>query len=82
MAGRRSEERRLPTDVRLLPGLPAEERKGRSLQDACLREMARQWEFVREYERNNLADLPSGIRMKLLSYIAVYGPDEGVGFEG
>ncbi|KAG4432991.1 hypothetical protein IFR05_011535 [Cadophora sp. M221] len=82
LAGRRSEERRLPTDVRHLPGLPAEERKGRSLHDVCLREMARQWESVREYEKNNLADLPSGIRMKLLSYIAVYGPDEGVGFEG
>ena len=48
----------------------------------CLREMARHWEYVREYEKNNLADLPTGMRMKLLSYIAVYGPDDGVGFEG
>lgn len=79
---RRSLERILPTDVRHLPGLPDEERKGRTLQDTCLREMARQWEFVREYEKNNLADLPAGFRMKLLSYIAVYGPEEGVGFEG
>ncbi|KAH7391566.1 hypothetical protein BKA64DRAFT_108705 [Cadophora sp. MPI-SDFR-AT-0126] len=82
LAGRRSQERILPTDVRHLPGLPDEKQKGRSLQDMCLREMARNWEFVREYEKNNLADLPPGMRMKLLSYIAVYGPDDGVGFEG
>ncbi|KAL2061593.1 hypothetical protein VTL71DRAFT_6970 [Oculimacula yallundae] len=81
-AGRRSQARLLPTDVRHLPGLPEDARKGRSLQDMCMREMAREWEFVREYEKNNLADLPSGLRMILLSYIAVYGPHEGVGFEG
>ncbi len=59
-----------------------EDGKGRRLQDICLRAMARNWEFVREYERNNLADLPTGLRMLLLSNIAVYGPDDGVGFEG
>lgn len=37
---------------------------------------------MREYERNNLADLPTTLRMQLLSYIAVYGPEDGVGFEG
>ncbi|KAJ5051949.1 uncharacterized protein L3040_001710 [Drepanopeziza brunnea f. sp. 'multigermtubi'] len=78
----RSLTRVLPTDVRHLPGLPDEERKGATLQDMCLREMARQWEFVRDYEMNNLVDVPGGLRMKLLSYLAVYGPDEGVGFEG
>ena len=48
----------------------------------CLRTMARDWEFIQEYERNNLADLPVGIRMLLLSFIAAYGPEEGVEFEG
>lgn len=57
-------------------------RKGRSLQDMCLRRIASDWEFMREYERNNLADLPTALRMQLLSYIAVYGPEDGVGFEG
>jgi hypothetical protein len=56
--------------------------EGKRLQDMCLRSMAREWDFVREYERNNLAFLPVGVRMLLLSYIAVYGPDDGVGFEG
>ena len=48
----------------------------------CLRTMAREWEFLRNYESNNLADLPTGLRMLLLSHVAVYGPDEGVGVEG
>ena len=73
-----------PSDVDHLPGLAQDgERlgKGRRLQDMCLRIMAREWDYVKEYERNNLADLPVGVRMLLLSYIAVYGPEEGVGFE-
>ncbi len=37
---------------------------------------------MRKYERNNLVYLPTGLRMLLLSYIAVYGPDEGIGYEG
>jgi hypothetical protein len=48
----------------------------------CLRRMANNWEFIRQYERNNLADLPTRLRMLLLSNIAVYGPEDGVGFEG
>ncbi|CZT03687.1 uncharacterized protein RCO7_07618 [Rhynchosporium graminicola] len=82
LVGRRSQVRFLPEDIRHLPGAPEDARKGRSLQDICLREMAREWEFVRKYEKNNLADLPTGTRMLLLSYIAVYGPHEGVGFDG
>ncbi|KUJ10428.1 uncharacterized protein LY89DRAFT_740142 [Mollisia scopiformis] len=78
----RGQQRVYPTDVEHLPGLSAGEGKGRRLGDMCLRNMARDWEFVKEYEKNNLVDLPSGLRMALLSAIAVYGPDEGVGFEG
>ncbi|KAK2626345.1 hypothetical protein QTJ16_004607 [Diplocarpon rosae] len=78
----RSPGRSLPKDVKHLPGLPDADRKSSSLQEMCLREMARRWIFFREYERNNLADLSSGFRMKLLSYVAVCGPEDGVGFEG
>jgi hypothetical protein len=79
---RRQQERVYPTDVEQLPGLPEGLGKRERLQDMCLRQMARHWEFVREYESNNLADLPTGLRVALLSAIAVDGPDEGVGFEG
>jgi hypothetical protein len=44
--------------------------------------MARNWEYIREYERNNLADLPTPLRVLLLSNIAIHGPEEGVGYEG
>ncbi|KAN0104344.1 hypothetical protein V8E51_010089 [Hyaloscypha variabilis] len=84
LAPRRGDGRTFPNDVRCLPGLGERGRgeRGKRLQDMCLRAMARDWEFIHEYERNNLADLPVGVRMLLLSYIAVYGPEEGVGFEG
>jgi hypothetical protein len=48
----------------------------------CLRRIASDWDFMHQYERNNLAYLPATLRMELLSNIAVYGPDDGVGFEG
>jgi len=44
--------------------------------------MAREWEFIREYEQHNLADLPAGLRSLLLSNIAIYGPEDGVGGAG
>lgn len=44
--------------------------------------MAQNWEFIREYEKNHLADLPTRLRILLLSHIAVHGPEEGIGFEG
>jgi hypothetical protein len=78
----RGQQRVYPTDVEHLPGLPAGEGKGRRLVDMCLRNIARDWEFIHEYEKYNLVDLPSGLRMALLSVVAVHGPDEGVGFEG
>ncbi|KAH8775185.1 hypothetical protein BGZ57DRAFT_942082 [Hyaloscypha finlandica] len=79
----RREGRVFPARIDDLPGLgEAGGVKGNKLQDMCLRAMARDWEFIQEYERNNLADLPVAIRILLLSYIAAYGPDEGVGFGG
>jgi hypothetical protein len=76
--------------VNHLPGLEyklgAEDKKrnghGTTLQDMCLRRIASDWEFIHQYERNNLADLPTTLRMQLLSHIAVYGPEDGVGFDG
>ncbi|KAI9651313.1 hypothetical protein NHQ30_001352 [Ciborinia camelliae] len=55
---------------------------GRSFLEMCLRGLARDWEEMSVYESNNLAILPVGLRMGLLSYIAVYGPEGGIGFEG
>lgn len=87
-------ERLFPDDLNHLPGLDvlpsrtrANQKKfaggdARSLQNMCLRQMAIDWEFIREWERHNLADLPTGLRMLLLSNIALYGPDEGIGFDG
>lgn len=43
--------------------------------------MAHNWEFIKEYEKYNLADLPTRLRVLLLSNIALHGPDEGVGYE-
>jgi hypothetical protein len=60
----------------------AARRDARKLQDMCLRRIAQDWEFLRQYEKNNLAGLPTKLRMLLLSNIAVYGPEDGVGFEG
>lgn len=78
----RGQQRVYPTDVQHLPGLSADEGKGKWMRDMCLRNMARDWEFIKDYERNNLVDLPSSLRMALLSAIAVYGPDDGIGFDG
>ncbi|CAG8958794.1 hypothetical protein HYFRA_00011745 [Hymenoscyphus fraxineus] len=78
---KRQPERLYPTSIDHFPGLP-ETKGGRRLQDMCLRTMARNWEFVKEYERNNLAVIPTSHRMLLLSCIALYGPEEGVGYDG
>ncbi|KAF4637191.1 hypothetical protein G7Y89_g901 [Cudoniella acicularis] len=76
-------ERLFPGDLTHLPGLQAEDaaNKGMRLQDMCLRAMAQNWEFIKGYERNNLADLPTRLRVLLLSIISLHGPEEGVGYE-
>lgn len=53
-----------------------------SLMATCLRHMARNWTFQRDYNRYYLAALPTKVRTILLSYIACYGPEEGVGYGG
>lgn len=80
------EARSFPRKVGYFPGLGDEmngqgRNRGRSLLEMCLKGFARNWEGMSLYESNNLAMLPVGVRMGLLSYIAVYGPEEGVGFQ-
>lgn len=77
---KRGDERLFPTELGHLPGLPAD--GGRRLDQLCMKAMAQNWEFIKKYEMNNLADLPTRLRILLLSNIAVYGPEEGIGFEG
>jgi hypothetical protein len=68
------------SNLNSLPGirLPA---KG-SLVDACLRKLARDWEFHAEYDMYYLSNLQTRLRGLLLSYISTYGPEDGVGAEG
>jgi hypothetical protein len=49
-----------------------------SLLDLTLKAMAAEWEFIAEYEQLNLATLPIRWKTVLLSYLSVYGPEEGV----
>jgi hypothetical protein len=49
-----------------------------SLVDQALKAMARDWEFVAEYEQYNLAALPVYLKGILLSYIGVYNLNEGI----
>lgn len=79
-------ERFFPTNVGYLPGLGDDmngngRNGGRPLLEMCLRNLAGNWEEMSVYESNNLAMLPVGLRMGLLSYIAVYGPEEGIGIQ-
>ncbi len=64
-----------------LPGV-AEFPAHSSLMAACLRHMARDWTYQRDYNRYYLATLPTKVRTILLSNIASYGPEEGVGYGG
>jgi hypothetical protein len=63
-----------------LPGITFPRK--RSLIDICLRTFAQQWDFHVHYDRYYLATLPTQMRMLLLSYIAHYGPESGVTYEG
>ncbi|RFU28481.1 hypothetical protein B7463_g7863, partial [Scytalidium lignicola] len=75
-------DRLYPHDVEHLPGLADSDGGEMGLRDMCLRQMARNWDFIKVYEINNLADMPTSLRIRLMSYIAVYGPEEGIGLDG
>ncbi|KIW04637.1 uncharacterized protein PV09_04383 [Verruconis gallopava] len=49
-----------------------------SLIDCTLRVMAMEWEFISVYEQLNLATLPARWKSALLSYLSIYGPDDGI----
>ncbi|KFY18580.1 hypothetical protein V493_08496 [Pseudogymnoascus sp. VKM F-4281 (FW-2241)] len=64
-----------------LPGITRKPRP-KSLVDCCLRRMAEDWEFQNEYNQYHLASLPTRLRTLLLSYVARFGPIDGVGYVG
>ncbi|ELR09447.1 hypothetical protein VC83_01902 [Pseudogymnoascus destructans] len=64
-----------------LPGITRKPRPG-SLVGYSLRRMAEDWDFQNEYNQYHLASLPTRLRTLLLSYIARYGPVDGVGYIG
>lgn len=72
---------RIRTGVESLPGLSKCPAK-RSLVATCLRQMSQDWKFHSEYDQEYLGILPTELRMILLSYVASYGPEEGVGTDG
>lgn len=49
-----------------------------SLLDQALKSMAMHWTDIVEYEQYNLATLPIRWKTVLLSYLSVYGPEEGI----
>lgn len=49
-----------------------------TLLDQTLKAMAAHWDFIVEYEQLNLGTLPIHWKSALLSYLSVYGPEEGV----
>lgn len=75
-------ERAYPQDIDHLPGLSELDVGQMGLRDMCLRQMANNWNFIKVYEINNLADIPTALRIRLMSHIAVYGPEEGIGSDG
>jgi hypothetical protein len=68
-------------EVDSLPGISPFPLKS-SLMATCLRYLATNWGVQQDYNGNYLATLPSRVRSLLLSYIAVHGPPEGVGYAG
>ncbi|KZF21728.1 hypothetical protein L228DRAFT_158667 [Xylona heveae TC161] len=81
MDRRRTISRARPRHVDRLPGMRLP-RDSRSLIHQCLRALATNWEWHVVYDQYYLATLPAGLKSALLSYIGVYGSDNGVGIDG
>lgn len=64
----------LSTMDRSLPDLP----QPGSLMDTTMKSFARNWDWLVEYEQLNLATISVPLKATLLSYIALYGPDQGI----
>ncbi|KAI9742844.1 MAG: hypothetical protein M1818_003573 [Claussenomyces sp. TS43310] len=73
--------RRSRAQIDDLPGIAVFPKK-RSLMHTCLKRLARDWHFYKEFDRHYLPSLPTGIRMALLSYVVIYGPEDGIGYDG
>ncbi|RKF61253.1 putative tafazzin [Erysiphe neolycopersici] len=69
-----------PFDINHLPGIYGV--PSSSLRENCLKQIARNWNFLQVYEKHHLANIPSRLRSTLLSYLTVFGPESGVGFSG
>ncbi|KAI9852755.1 MAG: hypothetical protein M1838_005513 [Thelocarpon superellum] len=64
-------------------GLPGLQRPDEgSLLHTALKSLAQNWEWHTHYNQYYLATLPSILKSTLLGYVAVYGPDTGIGLEG
>lgn len=50
----------------------------RSLVHYTCRTLAKNWEWLLEYEQHYLATLPIQLKDILLSYLAIYGPEDGI----
>lgn len=70
-------ERLFPESLDHLPGIS----RISGLVGLCLKKMAMNWEFHRVYDQHYLASLPTPLREALLSFLAVYGPEEGIGYD-
>ncbi|KAK8155343.1 hypothetical protein IWX90DRAFT_46348 [Phyllosticta citrichinensis] len=53
--------------------------ESRSLVNLTLKTLARNWDWIVEYEQHYLATLPIPLKDMLLTYIAVHGPASGIG---
>lgn len=74
---RTGSERLFPESLDHLPGIS----RISGLVGLCLKKMAMNWEFHRVYDQHYLASLPTPLREALLSFLAVYGPEEGIGYD-
>lgn len=70
--------RHVPGDFSRLAKLQGSLPSKRSLMHQTLKAMAQDWEFVSEYEANNLATIPVSLKSLLISYLSMYSSDQGI----
>lgn len=49
-----------------------------SLKHYALKALAENWDWLADYEANNLATLPIYLKSSLLTYLSLYGPDDDI----
>jgi hypothetical protein len=70
--------RHVPDDFSRLAKLQDSLPSKRSLMHQTLKAIAQDWEFVSEYEANNLATIPVSLKSLLISYLSMYSSDQGI----